>query len=206
MILPLYRRIKQKREELGISQDELARRLGYKHRSSIQKIEAGLTDLPQSKIREFADAMLTTPEWLMGWQEERDSTPINRTVLKTIPIVGSIAAGKPILAAENIETYIGIDSSIRADFCLRVRGDSMQPIIHDGDICFIRRQETAENGQIAAVLVDDSSTLKRFYKHEGNITLISENPRYSPMIFTKENCSTLSVIGLCVGILHTLEK
>lgn len=68
----LYRRIKQKREELGISQDELAQRLGYKHRSSIQKIEAGLTDLPLSKVQEFADAMQTTAEWLMGWQDEKE--------------------------------------------------------------------------------------------------------------------------------------
>ena len=66
-MLELYRRIKSRREELGMTQDDLARRLGYKSRSSIQKIEKGENDIPQSKVKAFAEALDTTPEYLMGW-------------------------------------------------------------------------------------------------------------------------------------------
>lgn len=69
-MLELYRRIKHRREELNMTQDALAKRVGYKSRTSIHKIELGLTDLPQSKIMEIADALATTPEYLMGWTTE----------------------------------------------------------------------------------------------------------------------------------------
>lgn len=71
----LYERIRQRRQELNISQDELAQRLGYKSRSSINKIEKGENDIPQSKIIKFASALNTTPEFLMGWKEKSVSTP-----------------------------------------------------------------------------------------------------------------------------------
>ena len=69
-MLELYKRIKHRREELNMTQDALAKRVGYKSRTSIHKIELGLTDLPQSKIMEIADALATTPEYLMGWTPE----------------------------------------------------------------------------------------------------------------------------------------
>ncbi|GAA4653955.1 hypothetical protein GCM10023142_10930 [Anaerocolumna aminovalerica] len=68
----LYKRIKQRREELGLSQDELAKKLGYKSRSTIAKIEAGVNDIPQSKIEEFAEALYTTPKFLMGLSDFSD--------------------------------------------------------------------------------------------------------------------------------------
>lgn len=72
-MLVLYKRIKQRREELNISQDELAKKVGYKSRSSINKIEKGLTDIPQSKIIDFARALDTTPEYLMGWESKNNT-------------------------------------------------------------------------------------------------------------------------------------
>ena len=204
---------RQMRLKMGLTQEELRKAFNARYNrtytvAAISQFENGKRTPETSALLDFADFFGVSTDFLLGKKtiSESSSTPIDRTILKTVPIIGSIAAGKPILAAENIETYIGLDSSIHADFGLRVRGDSMQTLINDGDICLIRQQEAVENGQIAAVLVDDSATLKRFYKHEDNITLISENPRYSPMVFTRANCASLSVIGLCVGILHTLEK
>jgi len=75
-MLELYRRIKSRREELGLSQDELARKLGYKSRSSIQKIEKGENDIPQSKVKAFAEALDTTPEYLMGWTPSKEETKL----------------------------------------------------------------------------------------------------------------------------------
>ena len=72
-MLELYRRLRQRREELNMSQDELARKLGYKSRSSINKIEKGINDIPQAKIVEFAHALDTTPEYLMGWTDEKQN-------------------------------------------------------------------------------------------------------------------------------------
>ena len=76
-MLELYKRIRQRREELGMSQEELAQKLGYKSRSSINKIEKGENDIPQSKIVAFAEALSTTPEYLMGWnsQKTNDASP-----------------------------------------------------------------------------------------------------------------------------------
>lgn len=74
-MLEIYKRIRARREELGISQEELAKRLGYKSRSSINKIEKGENDIPQSKIVAFAEALRTTPERLMGWEQSPAPAP-----------------------------------------------------------------------------------------------------------------------------------
>lgn len=99
-----------------------------------------------------------------------------------IPLLGTIAAGTPILAEQNIEEYIDINSATRADFALRVRGDSMIGAgIFDGDIVFIREQPTVEDGEIAAVMVDEEATLKRVYVFDDRVQLRSENPAINPI-------------------------
>lgn len=107
---------------------------------------------------------------------------------KKIPLVGTIAAGEPILADENIEGYIDLDERIKADFCLRIKGYSMvNANIHDGDIIFIKKQSDVDDGQIAAVLIDDEATLKRVYKYGDSIQLRAENPSFAPINLDKEN-------------------
>lgn len=107
---------------------------------------------------------------------------------KKIPLVGTIAAGEPILADENIEGYIDLDERIKADFCLRIKGYSMvNANIHDGDIIFIKKQSDVDDGQIAAVLIDDEATLKRVYKYGNSIQLRAENPSFAPINLNKGN-------------------
>lgn len=119
---------------------------------------------------------------------------------KKIPLIGTIAAGEPITADEHIEMLLPCDDDLHADFALRVQGDSMIGAgIYDGDIVFIRQQPDVDNGQIAAVLVDDSATLKHVYKTPDSCTLVSENPKYPPMVFTADNCDTLRILGLAVA-------
>ena len=123
-----------------------------------------------------------------------------------VPLVGRIAAGTPILAEQNIDGYENLADGVQADFCLEVQGDSMIGAnIHSGDIVFIRQQEEVEDGEIAAVLIDDSATLKRFYRHDGAVELRPENPRYKSMIFTADNCQQFRVLGKAVA-LQTLIK
>lgn len=127
--------------------------------------------------------------------------------MKKVPLIGNIACGTPILAEENITDYIDLPGHIRADYALTCRGDSMVNAgIRDGDVVYIRKQETVENGQIAAVLVgDDEATLKRFYLMDGKVTLNAENPAYPPMVYVGEEIRAVHVIGLAIAFTHVIN-
>lgn len=121
--------------------------------------------------------------------------------VRNIPLIGRIAAGLPILAEENIEDYFAIDSRIKADFCLRVKGNSMVDLgINNDDIVFIKRQASLENGEIGAVLIDDEATLKTFYKNDNSIILQPANKNYEPMVYTSGNIRILGKLVACLSI------
>lgn len=107
----------------------------------------------------------------------------------TIPLVGTIAAGEPILAEQNIEDSFAVSSELVPDpdsFMLRVKGDSMIDAgIYDGDLVVVRRQETADEGDIVAALLDDEATIKRFFRENGHIRLQPENPTMEPIVTTE---------------------
>lgn len=213
-MLEVGKKIKQRREELNMTQDELARRTGYKSRSSINKIERGGNDLPQTKIVAFAHALDTTPSYLLGW-EENDSTEnfserypnISPIKTKKFPLLGEIACGKPIYAEEEHESYISANEDIQADFCLRAKGDSMiNADIYDGDIVFIRKQDIVDDGEIAAVIIEDEATLKRvYYDRENNrLQLVAENPKYAPLIYVNEELNYIHILGKAVALMRNL--
>lgn len=205
-------RIRNRREELGLSQDELGKRLGYKSRSSINKIELDQRNLTQSKIKAIAEALETTPAYIMGWNEpdqklDKENLKFFDNLFpietKKFPLIGNIACGKPILADEQFEAYIEAGANIKADFCLRAKGDSMIGArIYDGDIVFIRKQEMVDDGEIAAVLIDDEATLKRvYYDQESNvIQLFAENPQYKTMRFAGEELDHIRILGKAVAL------
>lgn len=119
---------------------------------------------------------------------------------RKIPLLGAIACGTPILAAENLDGEVDIPKSIHADFALICRGDSMIGArIHDGDVVYIRQQPTVENGEIAAVLIDDEATLKRVYIYPDQLVLNAENPIYAPMIYAGDNRDAIRIIGKAIG-------
>ena len=205
-MLEIYKRIRARREELGISQEELAKRMGYKSRSSINKIEKGENDIPQSKIVAFAQALRTTPEALMGWEQSpapvSDDLPANVFPIHTkkVPLLGTIAAGVPIYADENFDGYRECTKDIDADFCLKIQGDSMIGArINDGDIVFIKKQPDVDNGEIAAVLIEDEATLKRVYKEKDSLILQAENPKYAPIVYTAESYIECRIMGKAVA-------
>lgn len=217
-MLQLYKNIKKRRTELKLTQTELATKMGYADKSMIAKIEKGLIDLPQSKIIAFANALQTSPGDLMGWDNEQSSNEIDYSSIpgimplpyssgKTVPLIGDIACGTPILADENIEKEVRLPEDISADFCLRCKGDSMiNARIYDGDIVFIRQQPSVENGEIAAVLIDDTAdiaetTLKRVYIYDSKVMLVAENPKYPPMSFEKEEMNSVRILGKAVAFL-----
>ena len=127
--------------------------------------------------------------------------PVSR---RRIPLLGAIAAGQPIYAEQALDTA-QCDASMHCDFALRVRGDSMVGArIHDGDIVFIRRQDDVDDGQIAAVIIDDEATLKRVYHIRNGLQLLSENPKYPPMVFTLQEYGSIRILGRAVGFTSRL--
>ena len=125
----------------------------------------------------------------------------------SIPLIGNVAAGAPIIAEENIEDYISFPRSMLPPkseniFALRVRGDSMKDAsILDGDIAIIRKQDIAQNGDIVVALIDDEATLKYFYKEsDKKIRLEPANKEYKP-IYT----NNLVLIGKLVGMYRTMS-
>ena len=126
--------------------------------------------------------------------------------LDRVPLVGRIACGQPILAEEHIEDYVDMPRHINADFALECHGDSMTGAgIQDGDIVYIRKQPTVENGQIAAVVIDgDEATLKRFYRDENKVILSAENPAYAPFIYVDDEINSIRIVGRAVGFTHRL--
>ena len=197
--------VKRFREQLGITQDELAKKLGYKSRSSINKIELGENDIPRSKISDFAKALGTTPQTLMGWDEDASEYGLHKLNTKRFRVLGKISCGEPIWANEEYENYIDASADIHADFCLIAKGDSMiNARIFDGDIVFIRTQPDVDNGQIAAVVINDEATLKRVYKYPGRVELRPENPTYAPLNFEGEELNQMRILGKAVAFMSNI--
>ena len=123
---------------------------------------------------------------------------------KKIPLLGEIAAGQPIYVEETFDTA-DCGAALNCDFALKVRGDSMTGArIRNGDIVFIRSQEDVDDGQIAAVIIDDEATLKRVYHLKNGLQLLSENPDYPPMVFTLEEYGSIRILGRAVGFTSRL--
>ena len=162
-----------------------------------------LIDKPKmAVVRMLAEHFRVSPEWLMGYDAPEDQAtmsglmPVER---RRIPMLGQIAAGQPITADEEHDCYVEADTE-RADFCLRVKGDSMIGArIYDGDTVFIHAQPDVEDGEIAVVLIDDEATLKRVYKLGDRVVLRAENPAYPPMEFHKADGKTLRILGKAIA-------
>lgn len=205
-MLELYKNIKRRRQQLKMTQTDLALKMGYADKSMIAKIEKGNVDLPQSKFLAFANVLETTPSELMGWDYEAEPTETVDNIYKLdrikLPMLGKVACGEPIFADEDRESYIMIGTDIGADFCLQCQGDSMiNARIHDGDIVFVKKTDIVENGEIAVVIIDDEATLKRFfyYREQNLVILKPENPKYQDIILTGEQLNQVRVIGRAVA-------
>ena len=203
-------RIKRRREELGLTVEEVAKRLN-KHRATIYRYESDeIGTLPTDVLEPLAVVLNTTPAALLGWEVETiisNLRPMPKIV--QVPRLGSIACGEPILAEQNIEGYDNVPNYVKCDFTLLCKGDSMIGArIYDGDIVCIKQQEEAQNGQIAAVLVDGEfeteATLKRVRLLKDGIALWPENPAYEPWIFTGEDANKVHIIGIATHFISVV--
>jgi len=133
---------------------------------------------------------------------------MNETQSVSIPIVGRIAAGLPLLADENIEDYFPVSKNqIRTPgmFLLRVRGDSMaDAAILEGDLLLVRPQPFVDQGAIAVVLIDDEATVKRFYKFKDRVELRAENPKYEDIVCSSGN-EQIRVLGKVTAVYREIN-
>ena len=198
------RRIREYRKKLGLSVDDVAEKLG-KNRATIYRYESDdIENLPAPVLEPLAKILQTTPAELMGWKKDLTGDLPNIPNIfplktKKVPLLGTIAAGTPIYAEENFDGYRESTEDVHADFCLKIKGDSMIGArINDGDIVFIRKQPDVKNGEIAAVLIDDEATLKRVYKKNGALVLQAENPKYAPIVCSAKTCDECIIMGKAV--------
>ena len=202
-------RLKRRRKELGMSAEAVAEKLGVSP-STVYRYESGeINKMGIDKLQPIAEAINTTPAYLMGWSEEPSPLPlsaedIDMTRLRKIPILGRIAAGTPIYAEENIEGYAYTTLNGGAEyFGLKVRGDSMDAAgIKDGYTVIVRRQPEVENGQIAVCLINgQDATLKRFSRDGDVITLMpqSTNPENHPFVYNQKD-TKVEILGLVVKV------
>ena len=205
--MPIWNeRIHERRIEKGITLAQIAERLGVTE-ATAQRYERGnIKSIPYEHMCAYGEILNCSPAYLMGW-ESNSTVTLNNLFpieLKRFPLIGEIACGMPKYANEDRESYVMAGTNIKADFCLKAKGDSMTNArILDGDIVFIRKQDIVDNGEIAAIVVnnDSEATLKRFYYYaeKGMVILKAENPAYEDMIFTNEELDNFHVLGKAVA-------
>ena len=186
--------VKKLTEEQNMSMSELSRRVGIA-KSAISRYFNGTRELPLNKIGDFASVLHTTPDYLLGIEYE----PQTPQGLK-IPVLGTVAAGIPISAVEDILDYEEVPQSWENQgefFGLRIKGDSMEPRMENGDVVIVKQQPDANSGDTVIVLVNgDDATCKRLQKTDNGIMLVSTNPKYPPMFYSTEDIRTKPVVIL----------
>lgn len=203
--MEMGKKIHELRMQKGMTLEELGNIVGV-GKSTVRKWENGIiANMKRDKILKVSVALGVSPAYLMGWQESTDEEIISLNnvhpiELKRFPMLGDIACGVPKYTNEDRESYVMAGTNINADFCLRASGDSMVGArILDGDIVFIRKQDMVENGEIAAVVVnnDSEATLKRlyYYPDKGVLILKPENPAYEDLIFSGNELNQVHVLG-----------
>lgn len=196
------KKIKAARIAKGMTQEELGKALGLQ-KSAIAKYENGrVINIKRSTLQQISKILNIRPAELID-DEELDFSKIDNIIplpkTKKVPLLGTIACGEPILADENIESFINMPEDVGATFALKCKGDSMiNARIFDGDIVYIREQPDVENGEIAAVLIGDEATLKKVYKYPGRIELRAENPTMKTLEFEGEEINSIRILGKAV--------
>ena len=206
----LSENLKYLRNKAGITQELLAEKVKYSSPSAVQKWESGAAEPRFGTLRLIATYFgVSTDDLAYIDLRRRDEENLlnipnieKMPTTRSVPILGIIACGEPILAEQNIDGYAEVPSNIRCDFILRCKGDSMTGArIYDGDVIFIRSQTAVNNGEIAAVIINDEATLKRvyYYPEEEKLILSPENPRYAPLVYMGGELSEIKIIGKAIA-------
>lgn len=197
-------KIKRLRESYGLSQESLGRIIGV-DRTTINKWESGASR-PTRYLKRLAHHFNVTTDYIL----DNDAIGLFEISDKNrVPVIGSVRCGVGGLAYEYIDEYITVDDAYRPDEMrgFHAEGDSMEPEIHDGDICLVHLQEEVPDGALAVVVICDCAedcegTIKRIHKANGTVILQATNPAYPPRIFTGEDANKVHIVGRVVEIRH----
>ena len=201
--------IKRLRIENNMTLEQLGDKVGV-GKSTVRKWENGMiANMRRDKIAKIADVFNVSPSYLIGW--DNNVGPItNGTKHKapgvTINVLGRVAAGVPIEAIEDVIDTEEISAELASTgdfFGLQIHGDSKEPRMYEGDVVIVRQQDDAESGEVIIAMVNgDEATCKRLKKYDGGIMLLSNNPRYEPIVFTNEEIEEkpVRIIGKVVEL------
>lgn len=199
-------RIKYLREKIGLSQVSLADKIDVSKQTLYKYENDIITNIPSDKVEAIAEATGSSPAFIMGWDDLPFYPNVHPVSTRRFPLLGSVACGEPIMMAEEVDVDVDTTEDIKADFCLKCKGDSMiNARIYDGDIVFVKKQPTVENGQLAVVAIDDEVTLKRFYKYGELIVLRAENPAYKDMEYRPEDHKRVRVLGRAIRFIGKIR-
>lgn len=209
-------RLRKLREQSGYTLKEISVKLGVSE-AMVSRHESSTKNIPYDIIEQYAKIYGCTPSYIMGWESAESNAddgrcanlkeiPSNIVPISTVkvPLIGEIACGEPIEADEEIEYYVEPGTPIHCDFALKAKGDSMEGVnlkIHDGDIVFVRKQSTVENGEVAVVIIDNDATLKRvyYYPDDKKLVLQAENSKYAPFVYVGPELETVHILGKAVA-------
>lgn len=196
-------KIKSLRLQSGLTLKDVAKKLNISE-ATAQRYENsnGIKNIPYEAIEKYAKLFKVSPSYFMGWETISDSDD-NQSRIIRIPVLGYVAAGIPIEEIEDIVDWEEIPKDwLRGGkkyFALRIRGDSMEPRMYDGDVVIVEKQDDAETGAyVIAAVNGDHATCKRLMKYRDSIALLSLNSKYDPMIFTNEEVRSKPVTILGV--------
>ncbi|MCI5651042.1 MAG: helix-turn-helix domain-containing protein [Ruminococcus bromii] len=199
-------KIKAARKAVGMTQKQLAEKIGVAN-TTVSNWEKNANRPDPDQIELLCGLLNIAPSILFGEKESELIIPPGfepMPKMATVPRVGAIACGDPILAEQNIEDYDKVPADWHADFTLVCEGDSMMPRIQDGDVVAIRRTPSVENGEIAAVRIGDEATLKHIYLHADYIELRPENPAFPSIIRRRNEMNDVHIEGKAVGLCRSL--
>lgn len=196
--------INERRKQLNLTLKEIADFVGVSE-ATVSRWESGnIANMRRDRISALAQILRVSPIDIMGISS--DSNDLSAVKAVQIPVLGYVRAGIPIEAVEEIIDYEEISQEQARTgefFGLQIKGDSMEPRITEGDVVIVRKQETVDNGDIAVVLINgDDATVKKFYKSDAGIKLVSTNPKYDPFFFTPDEVNSLpvSIVGKVVEL------
>lgn len=209
--MSIGKRIRQLRLQNQYSQEYVAKQIDSTKQAVYKYENEIVTNIPTDKIEKMAALFGVSPSFLLGWEDEWEAgeLPFGLRPVRTrrFPMLGDIACGQPIYADQDHESYVDAGAEIDADFCLTAKGDSMIGArIRHGDVVFIKKMPIVNNGEIAAVVIGEEATLKRwyYYPEQKKLILNPENAAYEPMLFLGEELEQVRCLGKAVCFISGL--
>ena len=193
------------RKSRGLTQKDVAEAIGVS-RQAYANYETGNREPDFRTLLKIAECLGVSTDYLLECDPQH-YPGVYHPVMRRVPLLGKVACGKPIYSPNYDDGFALINSDVIADFALEAKGDSMSGAnICEGDVVFFAETEQVDNGQIAAVFVDNEVTLKRvyYYPEQNKLMLAAENPKYPPMVYTNEELNDIRIIGRAVAYQHII--